>query len=294
MVRKIVLAAAALALITGRPARGQGSTLIVGVANVKNGAPITNAEVVITDQARRARTDWMGEARFADVPAGAHEVRVRRIGFSTSDVRVAVKGDSSSVVFMLEEAATALDTVRVMAERLMIESHRLFERRKTKGLGRFLDEDALSKEGTRDFPLVAVAHFPGLMLITGRGGQWSLASREGSCGVDTSYEELTLNGKVGTPLTSQGTQTTGNGGGNTQAYGQTAAHAEGSCFSAHPCHVRMFLDNVPVAQSDINIIRTEQLYGAEYYAIGDAPPEYRLSGAACGVLLLWSKAWDGT
>ncbi len=298
MVRQAALIFAGALLCPGRFALAQSRTvLIVSVANARNGQPITDAEVIVPDEGRHLRTNWIGEARFPAINSGVHEVRVRRLGFATSDIPVAVEGDSAGVVFMLEEAAAALDTVRVLAMRTIVESHRLFELRKAKGLGRYLDAEDLAKEATRDFPVVAVSHFPGLMLITGRGGQWQLASRQSSCGVDTTFEEMALNGNpLGILATAQTSQTTGNGGGggNTQAAGQTAAKGQGSCFSAHPCHVRLFLDDVPVAESDINVIKTEQLYGAEFYAMGNAPPQYRLPGAACGVMLLWTKLYNGS
>ena len=75
--------------------------------------------------------------------------------------------------------------------------------------------------------------------------------------------------------------------------GGSSEASTSSCFSDHPCHVKLFLDDQPVAEADINIVHTSELYGVEFYSIGNAPPQYQVSGAACGVMLLWSKAGNG-
>ncbi len=259
-------------------AAAQGSSvLVVGVSDVTNGAPLSNADVTLPDIGREARTDWIGEARFAALSSGTYRVRVHLIGYALADLTLPVRGDSAGVHVALEPAARILDAVTVSA-RPVLDVMNEFEARRRRGTGRFLAADQLEQERGQDFALVAAQHFLGLQVIVGRGGQRQLASGKGSCGTDTSFEVLA--GAVRrAPV---------------EAAGDAQPTVQGSCFSAHPCHVKLFLDNLPLAEADIGIVKTEDLYGVEYYSNGEAPPRYRVPGAACGVMLLWSKGWSGT
>jgi hypothetical protein len=53
--------------------------------------------------------------------------------------------------------------------------------------------------------------------------------------------------------------------------------------------VQVFLDDVKLDEEIDTLIRTWDLSGAEYYTGASMPARYRMSGSACGVLLLWSK-----
>lgn len=263
------------------------TTLIVNVSEVGTGSPVPHAEVTVADLRRSSYSDQTGEARLANLPAGVYEVRVRRLGFAVASVLVPLAQDSTVIAVLLRPSAATLDTVHVTESAIIAEEHREFEARRQRGLGRLLGPEDLARASMLEFPVVAIQHFPGLALITGRAGQWQLASRHGTCGVDTTYEVLN---SAGTALRSipAANAITGAGSGARQTVGD-AATSPSSCFSDHPCHVKLFLDDQPVAESDINIVRTEQLYGVEYYAIGNAPPRYRVSGSACGVILIWTK-----
>ena len=267
------------------------SVLVVAVSEVTKGTPLADVEVYLPELRRRARTSESGEARIVDLPAGVYEVHVRRLGFAAAEVLVPLDRDSVSISVLLRPSAAQLDTVHVVETAYTAEMHRQFELRRKKGLGRFLGPDILSSASTLEFPVVAVQHFPGLALITGRAGQWQLASRHGTCGVDTTYEVLNSAG-IALSSTAAGAKVGGAGSGARQTTSE-AATSPSSCFSDHPCHVKLFLDGQPVAESDINIVHTSELYGVEYYAIGSAPPQYQLSGSACGVMLLWTKRGSG-
>lgn len=287
----ITIVAAALVTIAGTAAAQRGAPLVVSVADITTGSPITDAEVSLADARRLARSNRAGEALLVNVPPGTYEIRVRRLGYAAATVRFAMGSDSASVSIMLKESAAGLDTVHVVASAITTERHRQFDARRRRGLGRFLGPDALEMERVQEFPIVAIEHFPGLALITGRGGQWQLASRHGSCGVDTTYETLSSAGSM-IRGEAMGSRMTGSGSGARQTVAD-AATSSSSCFSDHPCHVKLFLDDQPVAEADINIVHTSELYGVEYYSTGNAPPRYQVSGAACGIILLWTKAGTG-
>jgi hypothetical protein len=287
-----LLALSIAAGVVARPAQAQrGGTLVVNVADVTTGSAIADAEVSIPEIRRQARTGQTGDARLSDLPAGHYEIHVRRIGYAASAVLFAMGADSANVSMLLKPSVAALDTVHIVESAIMTERHRQFEQRMRRGLGRFMGPEALASANQQEFPVVAIQHFPGLAMITGRAGQWQLASRHGSCGVDTTYETLSSSGSL-IRGEAQGSRMTGAGSGARQTVAD-AATSTSSCFSDHPCHVKLFLDGQPVAETDINIVHTSELYGVEYYSTGNAPPQYQVSGAACGIILLWTKAGTG-
>ena len=285
----VAAAVLAVTLVTiAEPVAAQRrAPLVVSVCDFDTGSPIADAEVSLADFRRLARSNRAGEAVLVDVPIGTYEIRVRRLGYAAASARFAMGADSASVSIMLKESAAGLDTVHVVASAITTERHRQFEARMRRGLGRFLGPEALERSSFLEFPIVAIQHFPGLALVTGRAGQWQLASRHGSCGVDTTYETSASIGGLRTEA--QGSRLTGAGSGARQTVAE-AATSQSSCFSDHPCHVKLFLDDQPVAEADINIVRTSDLYGVEYYSTGNAPPRYQVSGTACGIILLWTKA----
>lgn len=268
-------------------ARAQsGATLIVNVTNFESGAPVISADVFLGIPSLHARTDTAGLARFHNLPKGFYEMQVRRLGYAAAEMRMAVQVDSSSLDVMLRPTATSLDTVHVVASAITTEQHRQFELRRKKGIGRFLGPDDLERERYVEFPIVATEHFPGIGIAVGRGGQFQLASSHGSCGVDTAFEDSPAMAMRNEQL---GAKMTGAGSGAQQTTAD-AATSQGSCFSDHPCHVKLFLNDQPIAEQDIGTIHTRDLYGVEYYSTGNAPPRYQVSGAACGIILLWTKA----
>jgi hypothetical protein len=56
-----------------------------------------------------------------------------------------------------------------------------------------------------------------------------------------------------------------------------------------PCHILMFLDGIQLDSADFDLVTTWDIAAVEYYTGNSVPPRYRVSGAACGVMLVWSK-----
>ena len=138
------------------------------VADRATGAPIRDADVVLMDLHRVAHTNWMGEARLTDVEPGIHRVRVRKLGFVAADLELPFSGDSVGQVFLLAEAPTSLDTIRVTASNVPVYLQP-FERRLKMGIGRFLTEDQLSAEREPALPIVLATHFAGLHVSVSAG-----------------------------------------------------------------------------------------------------------------------------
>lgn len=246
-------------------------TLVALIGDAKSGAPLEGAEVVVRELRRLARTNSSGQARLTNLEGGNYRVRVRRLGYVAAEAVVHVQSDSVESVFMLEPVVQELDPVSVIRERVPLYLD-AFETRRKMGFGRFLREKDLGPEGNRDFTTVAVMRFPGLRQVVDADRRPRLASTRSSCGVETS--------RLGTGARRATSGTQGEPG------------AGGSCFSGRPCLLKVFLDDMEMGD-DFDLVRTWDLAGVEYYTGASMPPQYRVSGSACGVLVLWSKRGDG-
>ncbi|HVS60840.1 MAG TPA: TonB-dependent receptor [Gemmatimonadaceae bacterium] len=117
--RKFLFAAGfivgALFLLGARVARaqgGQGGTVVGQVTDASTRQGIVRAVVQIEGTPLGANTDQDGRYRIVNVPAGAHTVVARRIGYTPTRQTVTVTGDQSITAnLVLQTAATSLDQV---------------------------------------------------------------------------------------------------------------------------------------------------------------------------------------
>jgi len=106
-----------LAIVRDAAAK-QGERIITGhVLDAKTQRPLVNVVVTLDDRAQVVRTDASGRYRFTNVPAGAHTVRVRGVGFLQQAKSVTVNEEATpSLDFALEKSAiNTLDQVVVTA-----------------------------------------------------------------------------------------------------------------------------------------------------------------------------------
>lgn len=253
------------------------TTLVAGVADARSGKPLQGAEVLVVDLGLAARTNWIGEARIPRLSTGYHRVRVRKVGYAASDIRIRFAGDTIGPVFMLEPVPM-IDTVRVLGDRVPARLQE-FEARRRLGLGRYLTSVQLDREGGRDFVNVVASHFPGVQVHTGLDGRRYIVSGRGSCGSPLPSHPVPRLG-----LGALGPRGSSSGGG--EAQGATAMLS--SCDNPD-CPVRVYLDDLDLGEMDIDIVQTWDLAAVEYYTSSSVPIKYATSGAGCGVMLLWSK-----
>ena len=249
-----------LAASASRAQKPGTSALVATVAVDSSRVLLPGAEVVITDLHRVNKSDLLGEAIIPNVPLGEHGVRVRALGYAPVEARLLFRGDSLVATFYLQPIAKTMDAVRVSAKRVS-RGLEQFEARRAMGLGRFLTEHQLDSASTPDFYTLMSTRFPGLTVIPLADGERTLASTRGSCGADASR----IAGRRGSV-----------GGG-------------GTCFSNTPCAVPVFLDGQDLHEAVDDIVRIWDLAGVEFYSGSQVPAEYRASGSACGVLVLWSR-----
>ena len=93
--RALAALALALALALPAPLLGQATGVVRGRVADSTGAPISGA-LVSVETGQRALTDPAGEYRIPRVPAGAHTVQVRRVGYASLSTPVQVTGGSDA------------------------------------------------------------------------------------------------------------------------------------------------------------------------------------------------------
>ena len=187
----MVLACATAVGVGARPPeRVPLGTVVVGVAELGSGAPIPEAEVRFPDLRRRAITNWMGEASFADVPAGRHRLTVRRIGYAPSDASIEVGRLTTGPVFMLERLPATLDTVAVRERATPTSPYFAgFDARRRMGLGRFITDSMFEAERSNDLAVVLNTRLLGLQVRHDAAGRLTFGSN--SCmRVDVYVDDL--------------------------------------------------------------------------------------------------------
>ena len=182
----LVLGAALGPTLGAQP--GRKSVFIAGVADAETGQPLEDAEVVFLGLRRLARANALGEARLDGVPVGAQLIRVRKLGYAPSEVRLNVSGDTSGAVFRLTRSVTQLGTVKI--EATAPASIRAFDQRRRRGIGRFLGPDVLDKERDRDFGILMASRFPGLRAVTNATGQHLVSVRGTPCPVTVFVDNI--------------------------------------------------------------------------------------------------------
>jgi TonB-linked SusC/RagA family outer membrane protein len=102
----------ALALLPAGTAAAQSTGQVTGVVTDAAGAPVAGAAVAVQGTTRGDETGADGRFTITQVPAGAQQVRVSKIGFSeqTKSVTVAA-GQTAAVSFQLSAAVVQLEQV---------------------------------------------------------------------------------------------------------------------------------------------------------------------------------------
>lgn len=97
--------------------------LFVGIVRDTAGSPLPGVEVSIPGLHRRAFTGSDGAFRFDTVPAGVHEVRARKIGFTAQVQRFLVDSGSPRPEFHLVPTVQALPAMVTAANRRGLSGH---------------------------------------------------------------------------------------------------------------------------------------------------------------------------
>ncbi|HVA57139.1 MAG TPA: SusC/RagA family TonB-linked outer membrane protein [Gemmatimonadaceae bacterium] len=181
LVGSMVFAAAASAQATG--------SIAGRVMDKPSGTPLANAVITVVGTPRGARTADDGTYRITGVQAGAHTVRVNRLGYTASTIAVSVPaGGEATADFALNPTATQLEQVMVTATGGT-------ERKRENGndVG-IINSSDVNLAAAPTFTDVLAARTAGLT-VTGNSGEPGTASRiriRGANSVSLSNEPLII------------------------------------------------------------------------------------------------------
>ena len=112
---RFLMLASAFVLPAGLLAQGDG-TISGVVTDRTTQQPVAGAQVVVAGTQRGSMTNENGQYSIPGVPAGAYDIRARRVGYAPQTLRVTVAaGATVAADFALAVAATTLDEVVVNA-----------------------------------------------------------------------------------------------------------------------------------------------------------------------------------
>jgi iron complex outermembrane recepter protein len=114
---RAVLASDAPALPLSRLRHSPETPPVIGSVRDSSGAPIANAEVIVTSLNRVTTTNAGGAFTIRGLPAGAYHLSVLFIGFAPghADIVVPAVGDSVAVAIVMHRTALQLSGVQVTA-----------------------------------------------------------------------------------------------------------------------------------------------------------------------------------
>lgn len=240
---------------------------------------IGDVDVAIPALSLVARTNWMGEYRFPQVPVGTYVVEARRLGYKpvADSVRVVATGDAH-LDFVLDQKAVTLASVvsTATSNRTYISpSLNAFEERMNAHQGgSFIADTTLRKNEDHKLPEVLPSRIGGMTFFRASVGgatyAYSSRSTPAQCGVFQSCKS-----PDGRPL----------------QYSQlvprlcyVTIYLDGIRFGVESKYVSM--DNPP---PDLNTIDVSDLAGIEFYPGSASVPMQFHNDNPCGTLLLWTR-----
>jgi hypothetical protein len=236
--------------------------VVIGTISGK-GRPLAGVDVVIDDDAR-ARSAADGAYRVRTEKVGFVRILIRAVGFQPVVRKLLlVGGDTVRSDFVLDPVAQELDPVEVRVAGAVAAGRMAgFEERRVAGFGRFFTRETLAAREQSTLADV-IRMTPGLQLVRRPdrcGGGFSVATGRG--GVVQWQDWMACNNVPMQPA----------------------------------CYFAIYLDGarywMPGSREppDVNQFTVHGLEAIELYrGPAETPMQYQQTGAACGVLLLWSR-----
>ena len=280
----VVLAVPTMATIFARVCSrddlAQGPGIVRGVVrDASSAAPIPNAEVVIswrglgpsstvatvTERSLRTRSDSAGRYWVCGIPDGVRvTARATADGVKSPPTELVVSGgqlaaaDLGMAAQAVTVAASTVTTGPSSGNRAMM----AVERRRRRGGGAYLTRADIDRSNAQRLTDL-LRQMPNVSVMSDDNGQTIVELRRGQ----------------------QYTYEPGRSGTNAQDPGRVALKH---------CPAKFYLDALPVDGSAAidNIVRPKDLHIIEVYSHGQVPIEIVASGAECGVVLFWTRAFS--
>jgi len=301
------------------------------VADAENGAPLDNAIVDLPGlEMRRAADEW-GRVDFGRLPRGVHTIIVRRLGYEEIRGELPVPWDTEFVLFMYPEVTdesatlgtvfgqvTDVDTGQPLANvevvllapnpvRTMTNPQGRFtfggvapgsaevrlnligyEERRTRldvTPGRTTEVYAMLSVRAIELEPIEVVVASAYLDRTGfyrraRAGSGYLLTRRDLFAFDPVEVEQMFLTVPGVAIAQM-------------RWGAEVVSRRETANNGNPCHLRPYLDGMPMMAWDVNQVRAEDVEGIEVYQGVAAPIEYQNlidpdGRRPCGVVLIWT------
>ena len=189
-------------------AKRAGMGVIDGLVTDTALVPMRDAEIGILRTPVKIATGAQGRFRITDVQMGTYILTVRRFGFRPTATLISVSGgDTLRLSYVLTPMGVGrLDTVRV-TERQVSRNLQEFERRRTLGLGKYLNAQEIDQHGSidvttimRNFSTLAVVRddASGVTSLQSRRDQGNMltGSGAGSCPVQVIVDNVPMPSQV--------------------------------------------------------------------------------------------------
>jgi hypothetical protein len=283
----------ALAFSTSRGAgeadAQQPATVIGRVTTDSGRRAISYADIRIPELEQLVRADSAGVFRIEQLVPGTYVVIAESPGFRARRASVTlVAGETSVQDFVLAKSTHLLATVSVRAKAPPRVSPKMldFERRRRRGLGRFVTRAELERVPGRQLEAVLRAAAAGTQFVkTPHGQTWLVSGRQAATNMG-----LLDNNDPGAPR-------------NTVCYAQVVLDGAVISSTTAPRAPRIHTGGdgrggvSPRSQVqggddplDLNQFFSDQLEGVEYYPDATTTPmQYRTPAAVCGTLILWTR-----
>jgi hypothetical protein len=273
--------------------------------------PLVGAEIVLPHLGLAVQLADEGSLLLVDVPNGMYLVQARHLGYTAEWQLVRVTGDTARAHFMLMPSPHGLDTVSVIADGAPLETRlRDFLRRSTSSpSGYFLTREDVERRRPADVGAL-LQTVSGVVVQRAMPGPTFVRSRRSSDNRCTSGMLVFVDGMLlNSPsaaglrqrlaredsLTLRRPRPGGASSGTPSSGGRAARRGIGSAagsqaIGAEPLSsVDANTASATASLFDLNQVPLSMVAGIEVYpSIFGVPPQYRVPGAECGVVLIWT------
>ncbi|HKH93649.1 MAG TPA: TonB-dependent receptor [Gemmatimonadaceae bacterium] len=139
-----------------------GTAALTGVVRGAAGTPVPSAEVRVRGTRSTGMTDALGSYTLSALPAGTHELEVRRIGYEAAETWVELRSGATTTRDLRMRRIVNLDSIRVVATRTR---YRDFQRHREQSMGGiFLGPEDMARQHVA-FPSDIVEKIPGFRVV---------------------------------------------------------------------------------------------------------------------------------
>lgn len=234
------------------------ATLSGNVFAAATQAPIAGADVTVALLKRATQTDRGGNFVLRDLPPGAYDVTVRKVGYSPTDFRVEVAQGANLKHDITLLGIRTLDSVVVGESKTAALGDVATSRKLSRGV--IVDRAELEEKKGRTIASI-LRDKPGLQVIQGRGTISYLISKRVIIGGPILDEDR----RMGAP--------------------------DGLCYATvYIDGIRVYTNRPPQPLFNLGILEPEQIEAIELYAgASEVPSRYSALDATCGLMVVHTR-----